>query len=406
MRRLLVGGAVRDKLLGLPVKDRDWLVLDCNADELLALGYKQVGQHFAVFLHPQTGEEHALPRRPKGAVGPSATPLEEDLRHRDLTINAMAQDENGTLIDPCNGQADLQRRLLRHAPGFADDPLRILRVARFAAQLRPQGFTVDPQTLQLMREMVAQGELRDLPGERAFAELRRALQSAEPQRFFEVLRECAALDALLPELERLFGIPQPARHHPEIDTGIHSLMVLQQACQLSDEPATRLAALLHDLGKGLTPASEWPRHIGHEQRGVDPIRQLARRLRLPKDWRDLALLVARYHLHSHRATELKPSTLLRLFEAADALRRPQRFEQFLLACAADARGRTGFEQVPYPQADYLRQVLSQLLAMDQAAVVSTCSKPQQIPKALARARTRIIAECRLAYRNRRAVSSV
>jgi tRNA nucleotidyltransferase (CCA-adding enzyme) len=397
MRRLLVGGAVRDRLLGLPVKDRDWLVLDSSAEELRALGFKQVGHHFAVFLHPQTGEEHALPRASAGSTDPGATPLENDLRHRDLTINAMAQDESGRLIDPCNGRLDLQRRLLRHTPGFADDPLRVLRVARFAAQLHPLGFEIDGDTLRLMRRMVERGELQNLPGERLFGELQRALSSAEPRRFFEVLRECGALAELMPELERLFGVPQPPRHHPEIDTGIHSLMVLQQACRLSEQPATRLAALLHDLGKGTTPRSEWPRHIGHEQRGVALVRQLAQRLRLPNDWRDLALLVAQYHLHSHRAPELKPTSLLRLFEAADALRRPQRFELFLLACEADARGRTGFEQRPYPQADYLRQVLSELLGMDDAEVVSQCRRPQQIPQALAGARTRIIATCRQAY---------
>lgn len=399
VKRYLVGGAVRDQLLGLPVHEHDWLVAGSSAEALLAAGYQQVGRHFPVFLHPQTHEEHALPRGTGGDSDQAEVSLEDDLRRRDLTINAMAMDEDGTLIDPCNGQADLQQRLLRHMPSFRDDPVRLLRVARFAARMQPLGFRVAAETAELLRRMVDEGDLQDIPPERVFSEFQRALAEDHPRRFIEELRACGALAALLPEVDRLFGVPQPAQYHPEIDTGEHTLMVLQQACRLSQQPATRMAALLHDVGKGTTPPSQWPRHIAHEQRGVALIRELAQRLRLPNEWRELALAVSRHHLQVHRALELKPATLLRLLHATDALRRPQRFEQFLLACEADARGRLGREDSDYPQAHLLAGALACVQALDSAAIAATCKDPQQVPDALRRERTRAIAAYRQVFAN-------
>jgi len=402
-----VGGAVRDELLGLPVSDRDWVVTGATAAQMLDAGYRQVGKDFPVFLHPQTREEYALARTER-KTGPGyhgfeidsapQVTLEQDLARRDLTINAMARDADGELIDPYGGQADLQRRLLRHvSPAFVEDPLRILRVARFAARFHGLGFHIAPETQALMREMVEAGEVESLVAERVWVECQRALDETFPVQFFTVLRECGALAVLLPELDRLFGVPQPEQHHPEIDTGVHSLMVLEQAVKLSDQTQVRFAALVHDVGKGETPASQWPRHIGHEQRSVRLIEQLCRRLRVPRDYRQLAVLVARYHTHCHRALELKPATLLKTLDSVDAWRRPQRFEQFVLACEADARGRLGLETSDYPQAQYLRQVHEAAAAVTTAPLIEQGLQGRELAQALQQ--LRIAAIGRVARKN-------
>ena len=367
MQSYLVGGAVRDALLALPVTDRDWVVVGATPEEMLRRGYRQVGADFPVFLHPQTREEYALARTERkqghGYHGftvysaPDVT-LEDDLRRRDLTINAMAQDESGQVIDPFGGQQDLAARRLRHvSPAFAEDPLRILRVARFAARFAPLGFTVAEDTQALMAEMVTAGEVDHLVPERVWQETRRALHEASPRVYFDVLRGCGALAVLFPELDALFGVPQPAKHHPEVDTGLHSLLTLEQAARLSDSTAVRWAALVHDLGKGLTPREDWPRHIAHEQRGLALVEVLSQRLKVPNDCRELALLTAELHTQVHRAQELRATTILKLLNRCDPWRRPERFEHLLLACEADARGRTGLEDRAYPQADLLRQAL-------------------------------------------------
>ncbi len=374
MQRYLVGGAVRDQLLNYPVKEKDWVVVGATAVEMLALGYQQVGRDFPVFLHPETRDEHALARTErKSAPGyrgfevhasPDVT-LEEDLVRRDLTINAMAQDEQGHIIDPYHGQRDLELKLLRHvSPAFSEDPVRILRVARFAARYAHLGFRVADETMELMRQMVADGEVDALVAERVWQEFHRALGERHPETFLQTLRECDALKVILPEIDALFGVPQPVEHHPEIDTGIHTLMVLQQACRLSAEPITRFAALCHDFGKALTPKEEWPSHHGHEAGGVKPVQQLCKRLRVPNEFRELAVLTAEYHLHVHRAFELKKNTLLKTIERLDGIRKPERFEQFLLACTADSRGRPGYEDRPYPEADYYRQALQIIQSVD------------------------------------------
>jgi tRNA nucleotidyltransferase (CCA-adding enzyme) len=367
MQIYLVGGAVRDAMLGLPVKERDWVVVGAEPDELVRLGYRQVGRDFPVFLHPDSHEEYALARvERKTAPGyrgfevrcsPDVT-LEDDLLRRDLTINAMARDDSGKLIDPYDGRADLERRQLRHvSTAFIEDPVRILRVARFAARYAGLGFTVAPETLALMQRMVAAGEADALVPERVWQETAKALAEQSPQVFFAVLRAVGALRVVFPELDRLWGVPQPARWHPEIDTGVHVLLVLEAAARLSRLARVRFAALMHDLGKGETPPAEWPKHVGHEARSVRLVAALADRLRVPNDFRELALLVARHHGLVHRALELRPATMLELLEQLDALRRPGRFAEFLLACEADMRGRTGFEARPYPQADVLRAAL-------------------------------------------------
>jgi tRNA nucleotidyltransferase (CCA-adding enzyme) len=366
MKTYLVGGAVRDELLGLPVRERDWVVVGATADELTALGYKPVGNDFPVFLHPQTGEEHALARTERKTgpgyrgfatrFSPDVT-LEQDLERRDLTINAIAKDpQSGAFTDPFDGQRDLRERWLRHvSPAFVEDPVRVLRVARFAARFEPLGFRVAPETLALMRDIAARGELDTLVPERVWQETQRALSMPAPQRFFAVLKETDALPVIFPEIHALFGVPQPERWHPEIDSGVHTLMALEQAARLSDDPVVRFAALTHDLGKGTTPASEWPRHIAHEQRGVTLVGKMCDRLRIPNAYRELAVLGSRFHLHAHRVEELRESTLLDLLESLDAFRRPERFEQFVLTCEADARGRKGLEERDYPQADFLRR---------------------------------------------------
>jgi len=362
-----VGGAVRDKLLGLPQRERDWVIVGGTPEALLAEGYKPVGKDFPVFLHPQTQEEYALARTErktgKGYYGfecyasPDVT-LEEDLSRRDLTINAMATTERGEIIDPFQGQADLKNKTLRHvSSAFAEDPVRILRVARFAARFAPLGFTVAPETINLMRSMVASNEVDELVAERVWQEMHRALGEADPTQFFLVLRACGALQRIWPALDKLWGIPQPEQHHPEIDTGIHVMMVLGISAKLSQERLTRFAALCHDLGKGESPPEMWPSHRGHEERGVPLIQAFCKRYRVPKEYGDLAKLVSRFHLHCHRVFELKPTTLLKTLERLDAFRQPERFEKFLLACEADARGRLGRETTSYPQADRMREAL-------------------------------------------------
>ena len=392
MQIYLVGGAVRDQLLGLPVKERDFVVVGATPEALTARGYRPVGRDFPVFLHPETHEEYALARTER-KIGPGyrgftvhASPevtLEEDLARRDLTINAMARDADGNLVDPFHGLEDLEQRRLRHvSEAFVEDPVRILRVARFAARLAGLGFTVVEETRALMARMVDTGEVDHLVPERVWQETVRALGEDRPARFFEVLRDCGALGRIFPELEALFGVPQPPRYHPEVDTGVHTLMVVDQAARLTPDPQVRFAALVHDLGKGTTPAHILPGHRGHEERSVELVNGLCDRLRVPNDFRNLALLVARYHGRSHRVAELRTATVLETLEAADAFRRPERFEQFIVACEADARGRGGLEDQPYPQADRLRAARAAAAAVDPSDLVAEGLKGPEIGRAL------------------------
>jgi tRNA nucleotidyltransferase (CCA-adding enzyme) len=368
MQVYLVGGAVRDELLGLPVNERDWVVVGATPQALEAEGYLPVGREFPVFLHPTTREEYALARLER-KIAPGYrgfvtefspdVPLEDDLRRRDLTVNAMARAADGSIIDPWGGRRDLDARVLRHvSEAFVEDPVRILRVARFAARFAPQGFRIAPDTLALMRRMVEAGEVDALVPERVWQEAERALGEARPDVFFAALRECGALARLFPEVDALFGVPQPPRWHPEIDTGVHVLMALALSARLGASVPVRFAVLTHDLGKGATPREKWPSHPGHEATGVTLIEALCDRLRVPNEHRELAVIVARHHGVVHRAAELRPGTVLELIERADAFRRPARFEAMLLACEIDARGRTGLELQPYPQAHYLRACLA------------------------------------------------
>ena len=396
MQTYLVGGAVRDHLLNRPVKDNDWVVVGATPDEMISKGYEQVGADFPVFLHPDTKEEYALARTErksgKGYQGfvcdfSSAVTLEEDLLRRDLTINAMAQDSDGKIIDPYNGQTDLQNRILRHvSPAFQEDPLRVLRVARFAARFAGLGFRIADETMDLMKQMVVGNELDHLVAERVWTETQRSLGENSPDTYFRVLRECGALKVWFEELDALFGVPQPEKHHPEIDTGEHALLCLQAAQKLSDSTAVRWAALIHDLGKGRTPESEWPRHFGHEKKGLSPVKQLCNRLKAPNDAKTLALLSSEFHTHVHRAFELRPDTLLKLFDQVDAWRRPERFEDFLLVCIADARGRTGLEECDYPQAEYCRNALKEALTITAQDIIATGIQGAEIRPALAKAR--------------------
>ena len=382
MKMWMVGGAVRDGLLGLPVIDRDWVVVGETPERMLAAGFTPVGKDFPVFLHPQTKEEVALARTErKTAPGyhgfqvhadPGVT-LEDDLMRRDLTINAMAQDEAGRITDPHGGQRDLQAKLLRHvSPAFAEDPVRILRLARFAARFTD--FTVTPETEALMRRMVDAGEVDALVSERVWQELSRGLMEAKPSRMFEVLRSCGALARLLPEVGRLWGVPQRAEHHPEIDTGSHLMMVLDMSARLNAALPVRFACLCHDLGKGTTPADALPRHIGHEERSVKLLRALCERLRVPTDCRALAEVVAREHGNIHRSDSLGAAALVRLLERCDALRRPERWDQVLLACECDARGRLGLEESPYPQRERLMRVAALAGNVDTEAVATQAAQ--------------------------------
>lgn len=407
METYLVGGAVRDKLLGFTKSDRDWVVVGASVEQMLEMGYSQVGKDFPVFLHPKTKEEHALARTERKS-GPGYTgftfnadpgvTLEEDLLRRDLTINAIAQDLDGNLIDPYGGVQDIQDRVLRHvSTAFTEDPLRVLRVARFAARFAPLGFRVADETMALMRELSASGELQHLVAERVWQEMEKALHSGAPAQFFRCLRECNALQIILPEVDNLFGVPQPPKHHPEVDTGIHVMLCMEQAAKLSDDPVVRFATLTHDLGKAVTPKDNWPHHHGHEQLGVALIDTVCARMRVPKKYQRVARLVSQFHTHCHRALELRADTMLRLFESLDAFRRPEQVEQFLLACEADSRGRTGLEDRDYPQANFLRGALAAAQEVDIAAVLKSV-KPEgdkahdAIKIAIAGARTDAIAK--------------
>lgn len=388
-----VGGAVRDGLLGLPVQDHDWVVVGATPEQMEALGYRPVGKDFPVFLHPGTHEEYALARTErKTALGykgfavyaaPDVT-LEQDLSRRDFTVNAIAQAEDGNLIDPHNGLADLHAGILRHvSTAFSEDPVRILRAARFVARF---GFAIAPETLELMQTMVANGEVDALVAERVWQELARGLMEKNPSRFITTLRDCGALKKILPEVDALFGVPQPPQHHPEIDCGIHTMMVLDDAAQHGYALEVRFAALMHDLGKGNTPRDILPRHIGHEARSVDLLRALCERLRVPGECRDLGLLVARYHGDVHRARELRPDTIVRLFQNCDAWRKPERFMQILEACAADARGRTGHERDSYPQADFLKRMLHAAQAVNAGEIARQCEDKNLIAERVKEAR--------------------
>jgi tRNA nucleotidyltransferase (CCA-adding enzyme) len=400
-----VGGAIRDKLLGVPVQDRDYVVVGATPEQMVAQGYRPVGKDFPVFLHPQTHEEYALARTErKTAAGyhgfqffyaPDVT-LDEDLARRDLTINAMAREVRpdgeliGPVIDPFNGRADLQARLFRHvSDAFLEDPVRILRTARFAARF--VDFTVAPETLMLMRKMVADGEVDALVAERVWQEVSRGLMEKKPSRMFDVLRECGALARILPEIDALFGVPQRADYHPEVDTGVHVMMVVDHAAQQGYALPVRFAALAHDLGKATTPEHVLPRHIGHEGRSVDLLKPLCERLRVPNDCRDLALLVAREHGNIHRVMEMGAAALVRLFERCDAIRKPARFAEALQACEADARGRLGFEMRDYPQAERLRVALVAARAVDAGAVAKRLADaPAGIKDAVHEARVRAV----------------
>jgi tRNA nucleotidyltransferase (CCA-adding enzyme) len=393
MKVYTVGGAVRDELLGLPVADRDYVVIGATPDEMVALGYKPVGKDFPVFLHPQTHEEYALARTERKTArgyhgfafhaAPDVT-LEQDLARRDLTINAIAKDENGALIDPFNGTADIKARVLRHvSPAFAEDPVRILRLARFAARF---GFSIADETLQLMRGMVANGEVDALVAERVWQELSRGLMEQKPSRMFEALRASGALARVLPEVDALFGVPQTAAHHPEVDTGVHVMMVVDYAASQHYALDVRFAALTHDLGKGTTPQAEWPRHIAHEERSVDLVAALCERLRVPSECRDLALVMARQHGRIHRAAELRPGTIVQLLQSADAFRKPERFARLLQACESDARGRLGFGERPYPQAERMAAALKAAAAVDAGAIAKQLEDPTRIKDAIHQAR--------------------
>lgn len=399
MQIYLVGGAVRDEQLGIQFTERDWCVVGATPDQLLDDGYQQVGKDFPVFLHPETKEEYALARTErKTAPGyhgfsfdfsPDVS-IEDDLSRRDLTINAMARDSNGELFDPHGGLRDINDRVLRHvSDAFAEDPVRILRVAKFAARFAPQGFTIADETMTLMRSMVDAGEVDALVPDRVWKETEAALAGSNSRVFFEVLRECGALKKLYPEVDGLFGIPQPEKWHPEIDTGLHVMMVLDQAEALSDELEVRFAALTHDLGKGDTPKDKLPSHPGHEIRGCKHIRRLAERYPLPKACRELALIVSEFHTHCHRALELRDKTIVKVLEKTDAFRRPDRFEQFLLTCEADARGRTGLENRPYPQANLLRNAYKAAAAVDTRQIAED-TVPKKIPEAIRKARIRAV----------------
>lgn len=376
MKIYVVGGAVRDELLGLPQQDRDYVVVGATPEDMMARGFKPVGKDFPVFLHPRTHEEYALARTErKTAPGykgfvfhaePDVT-LEQDLARRDLTINAIAKGEDGSLIDPFNGRQDLQARVLRHVgPAFAEDPVRILRVARFAARFAD--FTLARETLTLMQHLVRSDETDHLVTERVWQEFARGLMEAKPSRMIEVLRACGALERLLPEVERLFGVPQPEVHHPERDTGAHLLLVIDCAARKGYPLVVRFAALVHDLGKGLTPRARWPHHVGHEERGAELVESLSERLRVPGDCRELGILAARYHGVIGRAAQLRANTLVRVLERCDALRRPERFARLLEACACDYHGRPGFEQRSYPPTDIFNRALAAATNVDAGSI--------------------------------------
>ncbi|MEI7190004.1 multifunctional CCA addition/repair protein [Pectobacterium brasiliense] len=402
MKIYLVGGAVRDSLLGLPVTEKDWVVVGATPENLLEQGYQQVGKDFPVFLHPVSRDEYALARTErksgKGYTGfvchaaPDVT-LEQDLLRRDLTINAIARTERGDLIDPYHGRRDLENRVLRHvSDAFSEDPLRVLRVARFAARFAHLGFQIAEETMALMQKMAHEGELAYLTPERVWKETEKALGTSSPDVYFQVLRDCGALAALFPEIDNLYGVPAPAKWHPEIDTGIHTMMTVAMAARLSPEIDVRFATLCHDLGKGLTPPELWPRHHGHGPAGVKLVEALCQRLRVPNPIRDLAKLVAEYHDLVHTVQVLQPKTLLKLFDAIDVWRKPQRLEQLALTSEADARGRAGFEENPYPQGDYLREAFRVASQVSSADVVADGFKGIDVRNELARRRIHALAD--------------
>lgn len=397
----LVGGAVRDQLLNLPVKDRDWVIVGATPQTLIDLGYQQVGKDFPVFLHPQSKEEYALARTERksgqGYTGficdfSSEITLEQDLIRRDLTINAMAQDLQGNLYDPYHGADDLRQRILRHvSPAFVEDPLRVLRVARFAARYHHLGFTIAPETLQLMQTLTLQGELQHLTAERVWAETEKALNEKNPEIYFETLRQVGALAVLFPELDALYGVPNPAKYHPEIDSFVHTMMVLQQATLLSEQvdchkSAVRFAAICHDLGKAKTPKSNWPHHHGHEKLGITPTRNLCKRLKVPSYYQQLAELTCEYHTHIHKIFELRPETVVKLFNTFDVWRKPLRFMEFLLVCFADTRGRKGFEHSQYPQQEFALALYQAALKVDVQSIIAAGFEHKAIRDQLNRGR--------------------
>ena len=401
MKTYLVGGAVRDQLLGFPFHEKDWVVVGATAEQMLDKGYQQVGRDFPVFLHPDSREEYALARTErksgKGYTGfvchssPDVT-LEEDLLRRDLTINAIAQDEAGNIIDPYGGQQDLENKVLRHvSEAFAEDPLRILRVARFAARYHHLGFRVADETRGLMQQMVESGEAAHLVPERVWKEIHSALTTKTPAEFFRVLRDCGALKVLIPELDALFGVPQPEQHHPEIDTGEHVLLALQVASHLTKSTTVRYAVLMHDLGKALTPPEHWPKHYGHDVLGVKPIQAVGERLKVPRQFTELAQLASALHIRCHISPEMRPVKLLELIEDADALRRPERFEELLIVCEADIRGRKGFEDEGYPQANYLLQAFECYRSIDPKQLVEQGFKGKELGEQLRQQRINAIA---------------
>ncbi len=405
MKTFLVGGSVRDELLGRPVVDRDWVVVGATPQQMLDLGYRAVGRDFPVFLHPRTHEEHALARTERKSgpgyrgfvvqASPEVT-LEEDLARRDLTINAIARDGDGTLIDPHGGVRDIEARVLRHvSEAFTEDPVRILRLARFAARFAE--FGVAPETLALARRMVEAGEVDALVAERVWQEVAKGLCEGVPSRMFTVLRECGALARVLPEVDALFGVPQPPAHHPEVDAGVHVMMAIDLAAREAAPLPVRFALLVHDLGKATTPQSEWPRHIAHEQRGVPLVDALCQRLRVPAECHDLARLASRFHADIHRALELRPATVLKVVEATDGLRRPERFRLLLQACEYDARGRLGLESRPYPQRPLMEAALEAARAVDAGAVARTVAR-DRIAEAVRQERLQAVTTALAAHR--------
>jgi tRNA nucleotidyltransferase (CCA-adding enzyme) len=403
MKIYQVGGCVRDKLLGLAIKDHDWVVVGASTAEMLELGYKQVGKNFPVFLHPDTKDEYALARtETKTAPGYtgfefSAAPsvsLEDDLLRRDLTINAIAESNTGELIDPYNGLKDIEARILRHvSSAFAEDPVRILRIARFAARYFTLNFKIAEETMQLMTTMVNNGEIDSLVEERVWQELHSSLLESHPEVFFTVLRECGALARLFPEIDNLYGVPQPEQYHPEIDTGVHTMMVLQQACLLTPNAKVRFAALVHDLGKGITPKHELPKHISHESRGVPLVKALCKRFKVPNAYKDLAVKVTQYHLHYHRIAELKASTILKTLSALNAFRQVDNFELFILACEADARGRTGYEDKLPPQSGQFRMVFKAANEIDISSITASDISGKEIGAEIQRVRLLAVKKC-------------
>jgi tRNA nucleotidyltransferase (CCA-adding enzyme) len=403
MKTYLVGGSVRDEILGLPVTDHDHVVVGSTPEEMVRLGYRAVGKDFPVFLHPETHEQYALARTERKVsrgykgfevyASPEVS-LQEDLARRDLTINSIAKDENGNIIDPFGGVADLEAGLLRHiSPAFTEDPVRVLRTARFAARF---GFRIAPETLTLMSEMVHNGEVDALVPERVWQEFARGLMEHKPSRMFYALRECGALTRLMPEVDTLFGVPQPPQYHPEIDTGVHVMMVIDHAAGKNYSLPVRFAALTHDLGKGTTPPEEWPRHIGHEARSVKLVKDLCERIRSPNEARDLALLVARYHGDVHRSLELRPSTTAAMLQSVDAYRKPERFEEFLQACACDFHGRPAYAEKPYPQAERLRQAFSAARSVDAGSIAAELTRTVPDSTRLSMAINARVSEARIA----------